>query len=124
MWKTISQSVICRFHLKVNPINDEIPVLVAGLKAVLSCDEGQEAVITSEFLCATDADSDNSSLAFLVARQPRHGTVLRNGIQVDCFLQADIIAGSVSYKHTGGLKNKYNQLLLQSSDFELLPELC
>lgn len=93
--------------------------MVAGLKPVLSCDEGQETIITSEFICATDADSDNSSLAFLVARQPKHGTVLRNGIQVDCFLQADITAGSISYKHTGGLKNKY-----ESSDLELLPELC
>lgn len=100
----------------MNPVNDEIPVLVAGLKPVLSCDEGQEAVITTEFIGATDADSDNNSLAFLVARQPKHGVVLRNGVQVDCFLQADIVAGSISYKHTGGPMNKWNQHFMESSD--------
>lgn len=84
-------------------------MLVAGLKPVLSCGEGQETVITSDFICATDADSDNSSLAFLVARQPKHGAVLRRGVQVDCFLQADIVAGSISYKHTGGLESECNQ---------------
>lgn len=83
-------------------MNDEIPRLVAGLKPVLSCDEGQETVISSDYLSATDADSENSSLLFLIARQPKHGVVLRRGHQVDCFLQADIQAGSISYKHTGG----------------------
>lgn len=89
-------------HLQVNPINDEVPVLVAGLKPVLSCAEGQEIVITAEFIYATDADSDNSSLAFLIARQPYHGVVLRNGVIVDRFIQADITAGIIAYKHTGG----------------------
>lgn len=92
------------FHLKVNPINDEVPILIAGLKPVLSCAEGQEIVITAEFIGATDADSDNSSLAFLIARQPNNGMVLRNGIEVDRFIQADITAGIISYKHTGGQK--------------------
>lgn len=92
--------------------------MVAGLKPVLSCDEGQEIVITTEFISATDADSDNSSLAFLVARQPKHGMVLRNGLQVDCFLQADVIAGSISYRHTGRPKNKYN--FLEFSDIIFL----
>lgn len=83
------------------PINDEVPVLVAGLKPVLSCAEGQEIVITAEYIYATDADSDNSSLAFLIARQPYHGVVLRNSVVVDRFIQADITAGIITYKHTG-----------------------
>lgn len=86
------------------PINDEVPVLVAGLKPVLSCAEGQEIVITAEFIYATDADSDNGSLAFLIARQPYHGVVLRSGHIVDRFIQADITAGTIAYKHTGGQK--------------------
>lgn len=84
------------------PINDEVPVLVTGLKPVLSCEEGQEIVITAEYIYATDADSDNSTLAFLIARQPYHGVVLRNGVIVDRFIQADIAAGTITYKHTGG----------------------
>lgn len=84
------------------PINDEVPVLVAGLKPVLSCAEGQEIVITAEYIYATDADSDISSLAFLIARQPYHGVVLRNSVVIDRFIQADITAGIITYKHTGG----------------------
>lgn len=84
------------------PVNDEVPVLVPGLKSVLSCAEGQEVVITAEYIYATDADSDNNSLAFLIARQPYHGVVLRDGVIVDRFIQADITAEIITYKHTGG----------------------
>ncbi|XP_073331288.1 FRAS1-related extracellular matrix protein 1a [Pagrus major] len=88
-------------QVKVKPVNDEVPVLVPGLKPVLSCAEGQEIVITAEFIYATDADSDNSTLTFLIARQPYHGVVLRSGVIVDRFIQADITAGIIAYKHTG-----------------------
>lgn len=83
------------------PVNDEVPVVAAGLKPVLNCEEGQEIVITAEYIYATDADSDNTSLSFLIARQPYHGVVLRNGVVVDRFIQADITAGIITYKHTG-----------------------
>jgi len=82
-------------------VNDEVPVVAAGLKAVLGCVEGRAAVITAEYLYATDGDSDNGSLTYLIARQPYHGVVLRAGAIVDRFVQADITAGVVSYKHTG-----------------------
>lgn len=85
----------------MNPINDELPVVGPGLKPVLSCPEGQEILITAEFLYATDADTANNSLLFLIARQPRHGVVLRKGGIVDRFIQADVAAGIISYKHTG-----------------------
>lgn len=76
-------------------------MLVTGLKPILSCAEGQEVVITAEYIYASDADSDNSSLAFLIARQPYHGVVLQNGVVVDRFIQADITSGIITYKHTG-----------------------
>lgn len=95
-----SLSPLLACYLQVTPVNDEIPVMVAGLKPVLMCAEGQEIIITAEYIYATDADSDNSSLVFLIARQPYHGVVLRNGAVVDRFLQADIRAGIISYKHT------------------------
>lgn len=75
--------------------------MVSGLKPVLSCEEGQERVITAEFIYATDVDSDNGSLVFFIARQPYHGVVLRNSIIVDRFIQGDITAGIITYKHTG-----------------------
>lgn len=99
--KALYETYCFACYFQVTPINDEIPVLVAGLKPVLSCSEGEEVVITAEYIYATDADSDNSSLAFLIARQPYHGVVLRNGVVIDRFIQADITAGTIRYKHTG-----------------------
>lgn len=75
-------------------------MVAPGLKPVLSCPEGQEILITTEFLYATDADTVNSSLLFLIARQPHHGVVLREDSIVDRFIQADVAAGIISYKHT------------------------
>uniref|UniRef100_A0A3B3D2I5 Fras1 related extracellular matrix 1a n=1 Tax=Oryzias melastigma TaxID=30732 RepID=A0A3B3D2I5_ORYME len=95
-----TNSVKFTLQVKVTPINDEIPVIVAGLKPVLQCAEGEEMVITAEYIYATDPDSNSSSLAVLIARQPYHGVVLRNGVVVDRFIQADITAGIISYRHT------------------------
>ncbi|KAG7497769.1 FRAS1-related extracellular matrix 1 isoform X1 [Solea senegalensis] len=108
-------------QVKVKPVNDEVPVVVAGLKPVLSCAEGEAAVITAEYIFALDADSDNSSLVFLIARQPYHGVVLRGGVVVDRFIQADVTAGIVSYKHTGlevGLTPRDDTITFVISDGE------
>ncbi|XP_070785815.1 FRAS1-related extracellular matrix protein 1a isoform X3 [Enoplosus armatus] len=116
-----TNSVSFVLQVKVMPVNDEVPVLAAGLKSVLGCAEGREIVITAEYIYATDTDSDNSSLAFLIARQPYHGVVLRNGVIVDRFVQADITAGSVSYKHTGleiGLTPRHDTITFVISDGE------
>ncbi|XP_070711353.1 FRAS1-related extracellular matrix protein 1a [Pempheris klunzingeri] len=116
-----TNSVSFVLQVKVVPVNDEVPVLVAGLKPVLSCAEGQEVVITAEYIYATDADSDNSSLAFLIARQPYHGVVLRHGVIVDHFVQADVTAGIVTYKHTGleiGLTPRHDTITFVISDGE------
>uniref|UniRef100_A0A3Q3B9I0 FRAS1-related extracellular matrix protein 1 n=1 Tax=Kryptolebias marmoratus TaxID=37003 RepID=A0A3Q3B9I0_KRYMA len=112
-----------RFTLLINvtPINDEVPVMIDGLKPVLRCAEGQEMIITAEYIYATDADSDNSSLAFLIARQPYYGVVLRNGVVVDRFVQADVTTGIISYRHTGleiGLIPRQDTITFVISDGE------
>lgn len=76
-------------------------MLAPGLNAILSCLEGQETPITAESLRATDADTPDSSLLFLVARQPSLGAVVCRGHVVDRFVQAEVVAGTVSYRHTG-----------------------
>uniref|UniRef100_A0A3Q2V9Z3 Fras1 related extracellular matrix 1a n=1 Tax=Haplochromis burtoni TaxID=8153 RepID=A0A3Q2V9Z3_HAPBU len=101
-----TSSVIFVLQVMVKPINDEVPVVGAGLKAGLSCAEGQEIVLTAEYIYATDRDSDNSSLYFLIVQQPHHGVVLREGAAVDRFIQADITAGIVTYKHTGANRER------------------
>ncbi|TWW63720.1 FRAS1-related extracellular matrix protein 1 [Takifugu flavidus] len=116
-----TNSITFILKVKVNPINDEVPVVAPGLKPVLSCPEGQEILITTEFLYATDADTVNSSLLFLIARQPHHGVVLRKDSIVDRFIQADVAAGIISYKHMGqeiGLTPRHDTITFVISDEE------
>lgn len=82
------------------PVNDELPVVQTGLVPVLHCLEGEEVVLSSEYIYATDVDSDDMELVFMLAHQPHHGVVRRAGAIVDRFSQADVIAGLVTYKHT------------------------
>nr|XP_054375834.1 FRAS1-related extracellular matrix protein 1 isoform X8 [Pongo abelii] len=89
-------------HVEVFPVNDEPPVLKADLMPVMNCSEGGEVVITSEYIFATDVDSDNLKLMFVIAREPQHGVVRRAGVTVDQFSQRDVISEAVTYKHTGG----------------------
>lgn len=122
-----TNSVDFLLPVKVTPINDEVPVLSAGLKPVLRCAEGEEVVISADYIFATDTDSDNSSLAFLIARQPYHGVVLRSGAVVDRFTQGDVSAGIVTYRHTGldvGLTPRQDTITFVISDGETETSVC
>ncbi|XP_056156549.1 FRAS1-related extracellular matrix protein 1a isoform X2 [Lampris incognitus] len=124
-----TNSVDFVLQVKVRPVNDEVPVVVAGLRPVLGCAEGKEVVITAEYIYATDADSDNNSLAYLIARQPYHGVVLRSGVVVERFIQADVSAGIISYRHTGlevGLTPRHDTVTFVISDGEMenAPSCC
>ncbi|XP_067846389.1 FRAS1-related extracellular matrix protein 1b isoform X2 [Heptranchias perlo] len=88
--------------VKIIPINDEPPELQPHLKSGLQCPEGEKVTITSEYLYATDIDSDDMKLTYMIARSPSYGVVQRNDVMVDKFSQLDIIHGLISYFHTGG----------------------
>ncbi|KAJ7332654.1 hypothetical protein JRQ81_014834, partial [Phrynocephalus forsythii] len=95
-------------RVQVLPVNDEPPELQDGLKSNLECLEGSGAIITSEYLYATDADSDDSRLIYMVARLPKHGVIEKDNLVVDRFSQHDLTQGSISYVHTGGeIGHKY-----------------
>lgn len=83
------------------PVNDEPPILKPDLNTQMHCSEGDEVVITSEHIFATDADSDDLKLMFVISRGPQHGVVRKGGVTVDHFSQGDVILGAVTYKHTG-----------------------
>ncbi|OXB56327.1 hypothetical protein ASZ78_001128 [Callipepla squamata] len=89
-------------QVKVLPMNDEPPVMQTGLINVVHCPEGEEVVLSSEYLYATDADSDDMKLVFMLVRQPSQGVLRKAGIAVERFSQADVISGLITYKHTGG----------------------
>ncbi|XP_035379200.1 FRAS1-related extracellular matrix protein 1b [Electrophorus electricus] len=88
--------------IQVLPVNDEPPRLGSGLRTGLSCEEGGHVHITAEHLFATDADSDDTRLTYMLARTPGRGVLQRNRVTVDKFSQSDVLHGLMSYLHTGG----------------------
>ncbi|TRY82884.1 hypothetical protein DNTS_001526 [Danionella cerebrum] len=87
--------------IQILPVNDEPPQLGPDLRAELSCKEGGQVQISAEYLSATDADSDDTRLMYMLARTPAQGTLQRNGVTVDKFSQLDVVNGLIFYLHTG-----------------------
>ncbi|KAF6124411.1 FRAS1 related extracellular matrix 1 [Phyllostomus discolor] len=111
-------------HIEVFPVNDEPPILKPDLNPKMHCSEGDEVVITSQYIFATDADSDDLKLMFIISREPQHGVVRKAGVTVDQFSQGDVVSGAVTYKHTGGeigLVPCYDTITLVVSDEEAGP---
>ncbi|XP_066504077.1 FRAS1-related extracellular matrix protein 1b [Hoplias malabaricus] len=88
--------------VQILPVNDEPPQLGLGLRSGLSCEEGSRVQITSDYLFATDADSDDTRLTYMLARTPSRGMLQRDRVTVDKFSQLDVLNGLIFYLHTGG----------------------
>ncbi|XP_066224294.1 FRAS1-related extracellular matrix protein 1 isoform X2 [Saccopteryx leptura] len=119
-----TNSVEFILHVEVFPINDELPILKPDLNPRMHCSEGGEVAITSEYIFATDADSDDLKLMFMISQEPQHGLVRKAGVTVGQFSQGDVISGAVTYKHTGGeigLVPCYDTIMLVVSDEEAGP---
>ncbi|CAJ1059620.1 FRAS1-related extracellular matrix protein 1b [Xyrichtys novacula] len=88
--------------IQVLPMNDEPPQLGGDLLGGLSCEEGGRVQVTVDYLSATDRDSEDSRLTYMLARSPGRGELQRAGLSVDKFSQQDLLQGQVYYVHTGG----------------------
>uniref|UniRef100_A0A3Q1GPG1 Fras1 related extracellular matrix 1b n=1 Tax=Acanthochromis polyacanthus TaxID=80966 RepID=A0A3Q1GPG1_9TELE len=95
-------SVDVVLQIQVLPMNDEPPQLGGGLRSSLSCEEGGRVQVTVDYLSATDRDSDDARLTYMLARSPGRGELQRAGLSVDKFSQLDLLQGHVYYVHTGG----------------------
>ncbi|XP_035763480.1 FRAS1-related extracellular matrix protein 1-like [Neolamprologus brichardi] len=95
-------SVDVVLHVQVLPMNDEPPQLGTRLQGGLSCEEGGRVQVTVDYLSATDRDSDDSALTYMLARIPSRGELQRAGVTVDKFSQQDVLQGHIYYAHTGG----------------------
>jgi hypothetical protein len=73
------------------------PVITANSLAI---EEGGTVVLDSSDLAASDSDSDDASLVFMVADVSR-GQFLVSAVPAVSFTQADIAAGLVSFAHDG-----------------------
>ncbi|KAG7487845.1 hypothetical protein MATL_G00027620 [Megalops atlanticus] len=88
--------------VQIQPVNDEPPLLGAGLRKGLTCKEGGRVQVTAEYLFATDADSEDARLTYMLARTPTYGELQRGQVAVDKFSQQDVLQGLIFYLHTGG----------------------
>lgn len=120
------------FKITVRSIDDEAPSLInlkdGTLGVNLEVLEGQATTITSEHLTATDLDTDDLSLTFILEKAPYEGVLLIAGTQTDRFTQRDIISGTVQYRHTGGevgiigRNDSFTLMLTDLSDAYLLSQ--
>ncbi|XP_035698595.1 FRAS1-related extracellular matrix protein 1-like isoform X3 [Branchiostoma floridae] len=95
-------SVTMEVPVEVHAVNDESPVMLDGLHQHLTVPEGETVLLTPEVLAATDTDTDDFQLTFIVVQPPHRGMLYRDGVMVTQFRQQDVHAGAVSYSHTGG----------------------
>lgn len=84
------------------PLDDESPQLGKNLRPRLIVSEGSEALITSSVLSATDVDTDDKNLVFLIIKQPKHGLMQLNNRPATKFTQENVKDQLVKYIHTGG----------------------
>lgn len=88
-------------------MNDEPPQLGAGLRGGLRCPEGGRVQLTADYLLATDRDSEDAELSYMLARRPARGELRRAGLAVDKFSQEDLLRGHVFYVHTGEVSPRH-----------------
>ncbi|KAM3915026.1 FRAS1-related extracellular matrix protein 1-like [Leptodactylus fuscus] len=96
--------------VQISPVNDEPPELRSDLQSTLSCPEGGRIYLSTKNLYATDPDSDDARLTYMIARIPLYGMIQREGIAVEKFTQLDVIQGLISYRHTGGEIGAYPRM--------------
>jgi hypothetical protein len=87
--------------------------------SAINVEEAGSAIITSHELQATDPDTDDRKLFFMVNAFPRRGELLVNGSVVNNFTQSDVINNLVVYRHDVeeiGVKEAYDFFNLTLSD--------
>ena len=86
---------------QVVPVNDEPPQLSRGLRRELRCEEGGRVQVSLDYLRATDPDSEDSRLSYMLTRRPARGQLQNQGLEVERFTQQDLLLGHIYYVHTG-----------------------
>ena len=87
------------FSINVLPFNDPPRLLT---NAGLALSEGAIANIGSAILQSTDVDNLPSQITYNVTSGPLNGSLLRSGVTVTSFTQADLTsAGLIQYQHNG-----------------------
>ena len=93
-------------NVNIQSVDDESPTLHGVVSGVLSLElevsEGGMIHITSNDLHATDVDTDDMTLTFIIEKAPTLGDVMVNLRSANRFTQKDVMDGRVAYRHLGG----------------------
>ncbi|KAK3099400.1 hypothetical protein FSP39_003828 [Pinctada imbricata] len=93
-------------NIDVISVDDESPTLIGVQGGVLSLElnvkEKGKVQLSNKDIQATDVDTNNMTLTFIVEKYPGSGILTVRGRRVDRFTQKDIIDGQVYYEHRGG----------------------
>ncbi|XP_059163073.1 FRAS1-related extracellular matrix protein 1-like [Physella acuta] len=88
--------------ITIVPIDDKTPTLSKNLRPQLIVSEGEETSITTRIVAASDGNTNDESLVFLIVKQPRYGVLQLKGQPATKFTQGDVKNGFVSFLHTSG----------------------
>ncbi|XP_071952091.1 FRAS1-related extracellular matrix protein 1-like [Antedon mediterranea] len=86
----------------ITPVNDGVPQILPGLINELSLPERGEILLSTNVLSATDVDTHDLLLKYIIIRPPSSGVILKNGNAVSTFTQMDVRDDLIKYKHTSG----------------------
>lgn len=85
----------------IEPVDDEMPVWQTHLLQRLSVEEGGSVQLTSQVLSATDVDTDDSLLFFILTEVSQFGSIFLDGRKTTRFTQEDVMKEKVLYMHSG-----------------------
>ncbi|XP_060078834.1 extracellular matrix protein 3-like [Ylistrum balloti] len=95
-----------QFIVNIRSVDDEAPVLTGTLSNVMEIDlevyEGQSVSLAADRFRASDPDSDDLTLIFMIENAPTRGVIKRSGQRATDFTQQDLQDGVVEYHHIGG----------------------
>ncbi|XP_013786136.2 FRAS1-related extracellular matrix protein 1-like [Limulus polyphemus] len=117
-----SQSTLVAFPVTVLPKDDDPPVLTVnvGLQLV----QGGLTIITPTLLNATDQDSEDQYITYVVKKKAEFGVLWKKhvwevvGVEVQNFTQGDINNELIYYHHLGnkGSMDSFEVILMDGSD--------
>ncbi len=86
----------------IEMMSNHQPRALTNLRNYIDVTEGGEAILTTANIGATDGDTEDRNLKFVVIQSPEYGEIQRNGRPVKEFRQEDLWTSSIWYKHTAG----------------------
>ena len=99
-------TMLVNFPITIIPKDDTPPVIITNIG--MQVGEGSTKSITKEMLLASDTDSVDDTIVFILLHPPQAGEIVRKSrnsnaaTRINRFHQRDILRGDIYYRHFGG----------------------